>query len=76
MTVAADLIRSELFSGTFFECMGLYLGIGITNVDLEMLNRLRFVDITLFFNGAAQQIVQRYQIADPWRPINITISAI
>ena len=42
--------------------MGSYLGNGITNVRFEMLNCLWFVDITIFFKGAPQKIVQQRQI--------------
>ena len=57
-----------------FECMRSYLGNGITNVDLQMLNCLWFIGITLFFNGAPQKIVQRCQIATSRWLILITIS--
>ena len=47
----------------FFECLGPYLVNGITNVGLKMVNCLWMVDITLVFNGAPQEIVQRCQVS-------------
>ena len=56
------------------ECMISYLRNYLTNVGLQMFICLCFVSITLSINGAPQQIVQRYQIAASWRPIDFTIS--
>ena len=49
--------------GHFYESMGSYLGNDISNVGFQMLNCLKFVAITLFFNGAPLEIVERCQIA-------------
>ena len=59
----------------FFECLEPYLGNGITDVSLQMLNCLWMVCITLIFKGASQKIIQKCQIAASWCPIDITISA-
>ena len=48
----------------FIACIMSYLGDDITNVGLRMFNCLWFLGITLFFNGALQEIVQLCQSSD------------
>ena len=50
LSIAAIFVHS-------FWCMGPYVGNGITNVGLQMLNCLPFVGITFFFNGASLKII-------------------
>ena len=45
------------------DCMGSYLGNGITNIGIQMLNCLWFAGIRLFFNGIPQKTVK--QVSNP-----------